>query len=157
MEVKLGLQTGVWVCPCVWDCVSGPHTGVWVRPGVWIPTWGYIQAFGIPKRGYTQVLGFPPGATHRCSYLQPGLHTGVWSHKRAIVQVANAAPTRSQIFGSGFRLDSIRIKTEAGGIRFPLTFCLLGTSIQELRNPLPRLTKGSCIGKALIQVMSWLA
>ena len=71
------------------DPQLGLHTGVRVCSGVWIPNWGYVQAFGIPNRGYIQVFGFPTAATHGCLDPQPRLHTGVWSPKRAIVQVAS--------------------------------------------------------------------
>ncbi len=71
------------------DPQPGLHAGVWVRPGVWIADCVYIHVFRIPKRGYKQLLGFPTGATYGCLDLQPGPHMGVWSLKRAILQVVS--------------------------------------------------------------------
>ena len=95
------LQDGLW----------GPrklkqgYTGVWVCPGVQIHNLGYTQVFE-----YARAFGSPNGATYRRLDPQPGLHmgvwnpnrgytrvfgvpnrgyTGVWSPKRAIVQVAS--------------------------------------------------------------------
>ena len=49
------------------DPKLGLHTGVQVCPGVWIPNRGYIQAFGSPT-----------AATYRCLDSQPRRHTSVW-------------------------------------------------------------------------------
>ena len=97
---------------CLWQLAQKPlgatetppglHTGVWVYAGVWIPSWGYTQvleyarAFGSPTGATYRRLdpqtastyrcfGFPAATTHGCLDPQPGLHTGVWSPKQAIV------------------------------------------------------------------------
>ena len=68
----------------------------------WKLKWGYTQISGHAQVSrsrnvatvytqafeYAQAFGSPTRATYRCLDPQPGLHTHVWSPKRATVQVA---------------------------------------------------------------------